>query len=195
MVAPGWIRSRRVVRSRAVCGAGVLIVRPRKSDHHLPPGVYFKHGAYYKVVRGIWHRIGPSLDAIDLATLPIRLPAERKTILAYSYKVLTKARQNARGRREFSITRDDVHRMLNEAGWHCAVTGIEFSLVVIKGKRPYAPSIDRIECGAGYIPGNCRIVCVAANYAMNVWGAEVLRAMIKSFRQKERSITNVDASA
>ena len=39
--------------------------RPRKAERHLPPCVYFKHGAYYYVKGGKWERIGTSLgDAL-----------------------------------------------------------------------------------------------------------------------------------
>lgn len=35
--------------------------RPRKKDKHLPPGVYFKHGAHYLVRAGKWHPLGKDL--------------------------------------------------------------------------------------------------------------------------------------
>lgn len=35
--------------------------RPRKTERHLPPCVYFKHGAYYYVKGGKWERIGADL--------------------------------------------------------------------------------------------------------------------------------------
>lgn len=37
--------------------------RPRKSDKHLPPCVYEKHGAYYHVKGGKWTRLGTDLPA------------------------------------------------------------------------------------------------------------------------------------
>lgn len=47
-------------------------------------------------------------------------------------------------------------------------------------KNPYSPSIDRIDSRIGYTKSNCRIVCVAANYAMNEWGDSVLRELALS---------------
>lgn len=38
-------------------------MRPRKSDRHLPPCLYFKHGAYHYVKRGKWKNLGPDLHA------------------------------------------------------------------------------------------------------------------------------------
>lgn len=51
--------------------------------------------------------------------------------------------------------------------------------VVSKGRRPLAPSIDRIDSSLGYTRQNCRIVCAAVNYAMNVWGEDVLWRLFK----------------
>jgi len=143
----------------------------------LPSGVYFKHGAFYRVVKNQWIRLGK--DPACIKWPPYNLPrlGERKReLLLYAYKVLTRARNNAKGRRqiEFSLTRDDLHRLLNEAGWRCAVTGADFSMEVVNGARPFAPSIDRRDNSLGYLADNCRVVCVAANFAMNVWGEAVL---------------------
>lgn len=144
----------------------------------MPVGVYFKHGAYYKVIRNVWHRLGPTLEEAhaNLGRLPVRLSVYKTEILAFTRVALGKTKQNAKGRRgiHFELTQDDLHRMLNECGWQCSVSGQPFTLEVISGKRPYAPSIDRIDSSKGYTADNCRIVCVAVNYAMNVWGEAIL---------------------
>jgi len=80
--------------------------------------------------------------------------------------------------------------MLNEAGWRCAVSGQPFTLEPLNGKRPYAPSIDRINSAIGYVPGNTRIVCVAVNYAMNVWGESVIWRLFD--RKPERLLDVVE---
>ena len=36
-------------------------MRPRKSQRHLPPCVYAKHGAYWYVKKGAWLRLGSEL--------------------------------------------------------------------------------------------------------------------------------------
>lgn len=160
------------------------MARPRKHNIDLPPCVYLRSGSYYLVKQGKWLRIGKNLADISMASLPIKMSMEKAEILKFAYKVLGTARQNARGRRGiiFELTRDDLHRMLNEAGWQCAVTRTEFTLEVINGKRPFAPSIDRIDSRIGYLPGNCRIVCVAANYAMNCWGEMVLKRLLRNLK-------------
>lgn len=35
--------------------------RPRKNNRHLPPSVFLSHGAYYHVVKGVWHPLGRDL--------------------------------------------------------------------------------------------------------------------------------------
>ena len=45
----------------------------------------------------------------------------------------------------------------------CEVTGIAFEM---KGdRRPFMPSIDRIDSGKGYTPDNCRVVLWIINAA------------------------------
>lgn len=149
-------------------------------------GIYFKHGAYYRVVQNVWYRIGTSLDNFDFSRCPDDMGEHRNRIIEYSYKVLTTARQNAKKRRalSFELDRDDMRRMLSQSNWCCAVTGMQFSLDVVAGRKPYAPSIDRMDCAQGYIPSNCRVVCLAVNYAMNVWGEDVFKRMMTGYFEK-----------
>lgn len=163
-------------------------MRPRLTNVDLPKGVRFRHGAYYKIVNRRWVRLGTELDMATYQAQLLALCDDHKEILEYARKVLGRARQNARGRRkiEFSLVIPDAYEMLCASNWRCAVTGMRFSFEVIAGKRPFAPSIDRIDSSIGYVKSNCRIVSVAANYAMNVWGAEVLHRMIASVRKQPR---------
>jgi hypothetical protein len=73
--------------------------------------------------------------------------------------------------------------LLKCSGGQCAVTGITLrhdSVEQPRVKRPWAPSIDRIDSELGYSFKNCRIVCVAANIGMRQWGEEVLIEMARS---------------
>jgi hypothetical protein len=83
--------------------------------------------------------------------------------------------------REHELTVDDIDRMLAECDFRCSVTRVPFSLEVTgpRRQRPYAPSIDRRDNAAGYVRSNCRMVCAAANIAMNTWGEAVLHHMIR----------------
>lgn len=77
----------------------------------------------------------------------------------------------------FTVTKDEFSAIYRRAGGRCELSGLEFDCEKPKvrhGKRPFAASIDRIENSIGYTAENCRLVCVAANVAMNWWGSDVL---------------------
>jgi hypothetical protein len=152
---------------------------------NLPPGVYLKHGAYYIVRSNEWIRLTRDPNDIEraLAAAKLRVPASKQEIMAYAERLLPRSRANAKGRRnlEHTLTRDDLVTMLNDSGWRCAVTKTPFSLAEVgdRRQRPYAPSIDRVDCARGYHADNCRMVCVIVNFAMNTWGEEALRHVAK----------------
>jgi len=58
----------------------------------------------------------------------------------------------------------------------CAVSGLSFSMAPFDFalvKRPYGPSLDRIDAQKGYVRGNVRLVCTAVNFGLGQWGDEV----------------------
>lgn len=67
----------------------------------------------------------------------------------------------------------DIKALLLRSGGRCEVTGLKFHTVEKARRHPLAPSIDRIDSSLGYVRGNCRVVCYAANVAMNHWGEEM----------------------
>lgn len=77
------------------------------------------------------------------------------------------------------MTRLELAQLIERAAGRCEVSGIRFRASRINGclKRPWAPSLDRIERSLGYVQSNCRIVCTAANLAMNEWGEDALIAL------------------
>lgn len=92
--------------------------------------------------------------------------------------LFVQSRKNAKARgHAFDLTPDHFRALLARADGACMLTGIPFDLDLKVGasdKRPYAPSLDRIDARRGYEPGNVRLVCVAVNLAMNRWGLPVL---------------------
>lgn len=77
----------------------------------------------------------------------------------------------------FSLTDHEMKVMVAESKGRCALSGIAFDTQQSDRKnqrRPYFPSMDRIDSTKGYEIGNVRLVCVAINLAMNSWGEDVL---------------------
>lgn len=71
----------------------------------------------------------------------------------------------------------------------CAVSGIAFSderVVDAFVTRPFAPSLDRIDSGQGYVLGNIRIVCTIANFALGQWGETIVRRLAHGIVETER---------
>ncbi len=161
------------------------MARPRTSNHHLPKGVYKRGGTYFRIVDGKYRRLGRVLDegvlSMERPLLESR-GSSKARILAECLKALSRCRRSSNGRRKlaFSLTEDDVRQLLERGRYRCAVTGMRFSLEKINGRRPFMPSIDRIDSNLGYVSGNCRIVCVITNFAMNVWGHEALYRLIRT---------------
>ena len=103
---------------------------------------------------------------------------------------LSRARQRARRDDiKFDLTTEDLHVLWEACEGRCAVSGLPFSLDTFSDalvKLPFAPSIDRINSSKGYTLKNTRLVCTAANFAMNQWGVEVLRRLSKGVVAMER---------
>lgn len=78
-----------------------------------------------------------------------------------------------------------VLRMLERQEYKCALSGIEFSAKRPRDshKRPWMPSLDRIDCARGYTPDNVRIVCVAVNTLLQDWGDSVFHTIIEASKR------------
>jgi hypothetical protein len=91
--------------------------------------------------------------------------------------VFHNAKKNAKMRdKPFEITFKEFFKLVEKSGGCCELSGIPFSPKKVGNsfRRPFAPSLDRIDCSKGYCITNCRLVCIAVNVALNEWGAEVL---------------------
>lgn len=81
----------------------------------------------------------------------------------------------------FELTSEEFRTLWGDAAGVCSVTGRPLDLTGAERaefrRNPWAPSIDRRDSLQPYRLDNCRIVCVAANIAMNEWGVDVLRAV------------------
>ena len=99
---------------------------------------------------------------------------------SWFYTLYSTAKSRAkRKQRAFSLTHDDLTKMLLRSEGKCEVTGVCFRDRVIGSARmrPLIPSIDRKDWTAGYTMENCRIVCVAVNIAMFNWGEDLFKSL------------------
>lgn len=88
------------------------------------------------------------------------------------------------------FSEQDMMAVWERCEGRCAVSGLPFRADVIgngRAKRPFAPSLDRIDPARGYQPDNVRLVCVIANFAMNAWGQEPLRELAAAIVAKEQA--------
>lgn len=96
------------------------------------------------------------------------------------------------GRRgiEWLLGPEDVARIIERACGRCEVTDVPFDLESkvddAHKKYPFAPSVDRISSRSPYTPENTRLVCLAANFAMNQWGEFVIHEMVRCLVQSGR---------
>jgi hypothetical protein len=132
----------------------------------------------------------------DLSTAQERLHAFRtaqRFIASRSAKtmaanLLHSTRVNARTRGiEHSLTRENILQMLEATAGICSVTGVPLVFDRFKGRHPWTPSVDRKDAKRGYTLENCRIVCTAANLAMNIWGEFVLETIVRYAKSRERN--------
>lgn len=107
----------------------------------------------------------------------------------------------------FDITPAMVHSLMKAGGYRCSISGIAYSKRApgkgdqLSLRDPWAPSIDRIDNQMGYVRDNIRIVCVAANMAMNAWGYDTLLRLANGVVRNslvaaipDTSVTNLDTA-
>lgn len=81
----------------------------------------------------------------------------------------------------------DLDAAWEACGGRCAFSGMPFSLQAYgdgQAKRPFAPSLDRIDRHKPYHRNNVRLVTCVANFAMNAWGDEPVLRMASALHRK-----------
>ena len=151
----------------------------------LPKKVYRKRGRYYLVHKNKWYNLGATKSAGQKRLGEL---ANELGVAVVNFDFLRNlfwcAKKRARYLKvEFTLTLDDVLAMWRDGKGRCAVTGIKLSEANPTGlkRRPFIPSLDRIDPRKGYTLENTRLVCFAINAAMNAWGETVFREMANGF--------------
>lgn len=145
-------------------------------------------------------RLHKQLALGNVAPLDTRLGTEANRIRK-TYKVLDadyrRLYVRARGRAQkageaFTLSEVEMQALVVAANGACAVSGIPFSYQKEPGwfRAPYAPSLDRVSSQSGYTFENCRLVCVAVNWALSDWGVGVLLHVAKNI--VARQVLHVD---
>lgn len=165
----------------------------------LPPGMQARRrasGTYYYLSR----RVGPKREEIPLGKLleqalleyAAQHPQRAQPLVdvpAAARDLLRRARKGAKQRGlEFRLELAEIEQLLARCDGRCSITGIPFDLRKPEGarKRLWAPSLDRISSGGGYVPGNVRIVAVGVNIAMSDFGEEFLLRIAHALLRQRR---------
>lgn len=124
------------------------------------------------------HAFRPSRRATDEAvSWQKRISDSSISMPEWALSLYQEARKSAAKRDiRFDLSLEHFNALVIASEQRCMVSGIPFNAEPIAGsyRRPWTPSLDRIDSSLGYLAGNCRIVCCAVNIAMNDWGIEVL---------------------
>ena len=176
----------------------------------LPVRMHFKNGRYYYVKRGgpkntpVWTGLSRNqAEAMAQYTL-LEAGKPREAFEKYdapafwlgevSKTVWEQTKKRAREKDIlFMLTVDDIVEFGMASNWRCSVSGVKFTRDKpgTASRKPFMPSIDRIDCSKGYVKLNCRLVCWAANLAMSDWGEGVLAQLALSYVQHHGYTTSV----
>lgn len=91
-----------------------------------------------------------------------------------------RSKSRARGWPDVMHYEEFVALVLQSSG-RCALTGLMFDTKSKGAHIPFSVSIDRIDSKLGYVAGNCRLVCLIANFAMRQWGEPALRKLALAY--------------
>lgn len=90
---------------------------------------------------------------------------------------------------DFDLEIDFLFNLYLTQGGKCALTGLAFEFVFDKNfsKRPFSPSIDRINSKLGYTKDNVRIVCSIVNSALSEYGDHIFDTICLARMQYKNS--------
>lgn len=97
--------------------------------------------------------------------------------------LLRLARSRAKYKKlSFDLDKNYLEKMYLSQNKKCALTKINFAFEKVEtSKRPFAPSVDRIDSKLGYLKGNIRLVCIVVNISLNEFGDTVFDKMCRAY--------------
>ena len=106
----------------------------------------------------------------------------RNTLTGRTLRLLNSAKDRAKKKGEFfQLTKDRVLKAVEKGV--CEQTGIPFALVLGMGRRPFGPSIDKINPEFPYSDYNAQVVCNVYQFAKNEFTDEDVLTMAKALVQ------------
>lgn len=101
-------------------------------------------------------------------------------------QLYSRCKRNAHSRYiDFELSEEDVVKLFNRSRGLCEFSKAPFNLDMhgSHGRKPFAPSIDRINNSEGYSLKNCRLICVFLNYAFSTWGELPLQTVLRYMKE------------
>lgn len=138
--------------------------------------------------RGSW----PARERLAAQSQLRRLSLEGRRALCAS-KLARSVNNRARHQYkvESEITTEWVLAQIAKQDGKCAVSGIPFcyqrGLDTKDRRNPKAPSVDRKDCSKGYTKRNCRLVILAVNVALNLWGDNLFLEICKATVERDEA--------
>ena len=168
--------------------------RPRSNpdDRRFPKYVYFKRGVYIFIDKSIGRTyiIGRTEKEAFENYARINGFRDPKLQASWAMDLIRTVKKNARTRNiPVEIDKEWILNQFEANNGRCAISGLwfDFDNEAKYRRRPWIPSVDRIDSTKSYTPDNCRLVCSAANYAMNEWSdsdfVKLCRGVVETLRK------------
>lgn len=154
------------------------MARPRKTSTLTGDNVYeFSWRSELPYANGLGKRGASLSDFWD---------ADMVRAIQYAYK----AARNAASKDSvpFNLSEDELLYLMRRSLGRCEITGIRFNgdNFSVSRRRPFVPSIDRIEPKEPYSLENCRLVAWIVNLAISDWGEDIFWVMVKAAGKRGR---------
>lgn len=140
-----------------------------------------KQKTYRDAHPGLWKKYAKTVTTGKIKKIP---EEDRALISAIRSKVAEARTNNKRyPDRKFTIDADYMYQLWKDQKGLCYLTGVP---MIIKKLEPNNLSIDKIKPESGYIKGNVKWACWAANRAKGDMSIELLVRMCKRILEKCR---------